>query len=66
MKTSTQSPLATIAIHALAEISAAKAAFDRGEINLFAALDVIVVAADTYRAALRHNRPRPRIRRDAA
>lgn len=66
MKTSKTASLAMIAVHAMAEIAAAKAAFDRGETNLFDALDAIVVSADAYRAAMLHKRPRPRIRRDAA
>ena len=35
----------------VAEIKAATAAFDRGESNMFEALDSIIVAVEAYRAA---------------
>lgn len=44
-------PLTTTAILTLAEIKAATEAFDRGETNVFEALDAVVVAIEAYRAA---------------
>lgn len=52
MKTSVSVPFATTAIFTLAAIKAAIEAFDRGESNMFDALDGIVVAVDAYRAAV--------------
>jgi nitrate reductase NapAB chaperone NapD len=43
--------LATTAIHTLAAIRTAAETFDNGEINVFDALDSIVVAVEAYRAA---------------
>ena len=42
--------LAAHAVLALAEIKAASAAFDRGDMNIFAAVDAIVIACEAYRA----------------
>ena len=50
MKKPMSVPFATTAILALAEIKAAVEAFDRGESNVFDALDVIIVAVEAYRA----------------
>ena len=50
---------ARIAILAMAEIKAAAEAFDRGDTNLFDALDAIVVAIEDYQAKVR-------LRREAA
>jgi hypothetical protein len=41
----------TTAVLALAEIKAAIEAFDRGETNVFDALDAIIVAVETQRTA---------------
>jgi hypothetical protein len=41
----------TIAVLALAEIKAAIEAFDRGETNVFDALDAIIVAVENQRTA---------------
>lgn len=40
-----------LAILTLAEIKAATDAFDRGEANVFDALDAIIAAVEAYRAA---------------
>lgn len=56
MKTPDLVPLVKAALLALAEIKAATEAFDRGEENVFDALDAIVVAIDAYRAAARVGR----------
>lgn len=55
-----QSP-SGFAILALAEIKSATDAFDRGESNVFDALDVIVAVVEAYRAT-----SLPEVRRDAA
>ena len=52
MKKTTTAPLATTAILTLAEIKAAIEAFDRGHSNAFDAMDAVVVAVKSYRAAL--------------
>ena len=44
---------AAIAILALAEIRAATDVFDRGEANVFDALDAVTVSVESYRAAIR-------------
>jgi hypothetical protein len=49
------------AVLVMAEIKAATDAFDRGDINVFDALDVVVAAVEEYRAAARSDK-----RRDAA
>jgi len=51
MKMAKPNPLAKSAIHTMAEIKAATEAFDRGETNVFDALDAVVVAIEAYRAA---------------
>jgi hypothetical protein len=43
----------TAAVLTLAEIKAAVERFDRGETNVFDALDAIVVEVEAYRAAVR-------------
>lgn len=47
---------AEIAILALAEIRAATDVFDRGEANVFDALDAVTVSVESYRAAMRRHR----------
>lgn len=47
---------AAIAILALAEIRAATDVFDRGEANVFDALDAVTVSVESYRAAMRRHR----------
>ena len=54
-------PSPAAAILTLAEIKAAVEAFDRGESNVFDALDAIIVAVEAQQAAAR-----PEPRRDAA
>ncbi len=44
------------AILALAEIKAATEAFDRGDANVFDALDAILIAVEAYRATVRTKR----------
>lgn len=43
-------PLAKNAVLVLAEIKAATEAFDRGETNVYDALDAIIVAVEAYRS----------------
>ncbi|MFM8291031.1 MAG: hypothetical protein ACKOC4_04945 [Planctomycetia bacterium] len=59
-------PFATTAVLTLAEIKAAVEAFDRGESNVFDALDVIVVAVEAYRTATVEKPGRNRADRKAA
>ena len=66
MKKPMSVPFATTAILTLAEIKAAVEAFDRGESNVFDALDVIVVAVEAYRAATVEKPGRKRAERKAA
>ena len=48
---------ATLAVaEIVAEIKAVTAAFDRGESNMFDALDAIIVAVEAYRAAAQPRR----------
>jgi len=49
------------AVLTLSEIKAAVEVFDRGETNVFDAMDAIVVEVEAYRAAIR-----PENRREAA
>jgi hypothetical protein len=51
MKKSRSLPAAKSAIITLAKIQAAAEAFDRGDTNVFDALDQIAVAIDAYRNA---------------
>jgi hypothetical protein len=44
----------TLALFTLTEIKAAAEGFDRGDTNVFDALDEIVVAVATYQQAVRH------------
>lgn len=53
------------AIFALAEVKSAVAAFDRGDLNVFAALDAILVAAE-FRPVVTQADREPRRRRRAA
>jgi hypothetical protein len=46
-------PLATTALLAIAEVKAATEAFNRGDANLFDALDAIAVAIQMFQAAAR-------------
>ena len=55
---------ATTAILTLADIKAAADAFERGEVNVFDALDATAVAIEAYEATAREATARPR--RDAA
>ncbi len=60
----TNKTLATLtkrAVLVMAEIKAATDAFNRGEINVFDAMDAIVMEVEAYRAATRSDK-----RRDAA
>lgn len=57
---------AKAAVLALAEIKAAVEAFDRGEINVFAALDAVLAAAADRPAVARGCRAVARPRRRAA
>ena len=66
MKKPTSIPLATTAILTLAEIKAALEAFDRGESNVFEALDAISAAVEVHQAALARDLRREPRRRDAA
>lgn len=50
-----QSP-AAMAIFALAEIKGATQAFDKGQTNVFDALDAIVVAIEAYRSGVAKRR----------
>lgn len=51
MKTPQSVPFATTAILTLAEIKAAVESFDRGNSNVFDALDAIILALEAHRAA---------------
>ena len=66
MKKPVSVPFATSAILTLAEIKTAVEAFDRGESNVFDALDVIVVAVEAYRAAAGEKPALKRAEREAA
>lgn len=66
MKKPISVPFATTAILTLAEIKAAVEAFDRGESNVFDALDAIIVAVEAHQAAMVHDARREPRRRDAA
>ena len=66
MKTPISALFATHAILTLAEIKAATEAFDRGESNVFDALEAIIVAVEAHQSALGgRSQPEPQ-RRDAA
>jgi hypothetical protein len=56
----------TATILTLAEIKAAVEAFDRGDTNVFDALDTIIVAIEAYQAAIAQPVKRNDRRRDAA
>lgn len=58
-------PSAPLAVCTLADIKAAAEAFDRGEANVFEALDAIRVAIEAWEATRRAVQPRRR-GRDAA
>lgn len=66
MKKSISVPLATTAILTLADIKAAVDVFDRGESNVFDALDAIIVAVDAHQAATVDAAEQERRPRDAA
>lgn len=66
MKMSDTLPIAKTAILALAEIKAAAEAFDRGDANLFEALDTIVAAVEAYQAAANDEAKRHQRQRRAA
>ena len=55
-----------ISILTLAEIKAAVLAFDHGDMNVFDALDAVVVAIETHRSNVERAVRRERQRRDAA
>ena len=61
MTKATPTHRAHAAMLTIAEIKAAAEAFDRGDSNLYDALDSIIAAVEAYRSA---SRPEPR--RDAA
>jgi hypothetical protein len=52
MKTPISVPFATTAILTLTEVKAAVERFDGGDVNVFDALDAIVVAVDAYQVAM--------------
>jgi hypothetical protein len=56
MKMPNALPISKSAILAIAEIKAATAAFDRGETNVFDALDVIAVAVVAHQNAMASRR----------
>jgi hypothetical protein len=56
MKMEKPHPLAKSAMLTMAEIKAATEAFERGETNVFDALDAVVVAIEAYRASERLRR----------
>lgn len=66
MKKPLSIPFATTAILALADIKTAIEAFDRGESNVFDAVDTIGAALETYRAVAGGERSEAVPRRDAA
>ena len=66
MSKSMRTHLAHVAILTLAEIKAAADAFDRGDSNVFDALDSIAVAVEAYRVAVPGRSRRGRPRRGAA
>ena len=66
MKKPISLPFAGTAICTIAQIKAAVEAFDRGQSNVFDALDVIVVAVEAYRAASTEKAGRKRVNRKAA
>ena len=59
-------PSPAAAILTLAEIKAAVEVFDRGDTNVFDALDAIIVAVEAHQAAMAHETRREPRRRDAA
>lgn len=61
MQPACSQPSPAAAILAIAEIKAATEAFDRGDANVFDALDAIIVAVEAHQAVAR-----PESRRDAA
>ena len=66
MKKPVSVPFARTAVCTIAEIKAAVEAFDRGQSNVFDALDVIVVAVEAYRATTMKKAGRKRTNRKAA
>ena len=59
-------PYAKAAVITLAEIKAAVERFDRGDSNVFDALDAIIVAVEAHQAAMARSVQRTDRRRDAA
>lgn len=66
MKTPTVMPLAQNAVLTIGEIKTATEAFDRGEANVFDAMDAIIVAVEAYQAAAAAKPTQTARRRDAA
>lgn len=66
MKTPISVPFAMNAILTLAEIKAAVEAFDRGDANVFDALDAILVAVEAHQAVTAGTSWRDKRGRDAA
>ena len=66
MKKAIVAPFAKTAICTLAKIKAAVEAFDRGESNVFDALDAITVAVEARQAAMADPARREQRGRDAA
>jgi hypothetical protein len=66
MNTSKKMPLAKAAILTLAEIKTAVERFDRGDTNVFDALDAIVVSVEAHQAGKARDVQRKGRRRDAA
>ena len=66
MKTPPTIPLVKAAILTLAEIKAAAEAFDRGESNVFEALDAIVIAIKAHQSAVSNEHNQSVRRQNAA
>lgn len=66
MKTPVSVPFSTTAILALAEIKAAVESFDRGDSNVFDALDAVIVAIEAHRAATASDSLQEHRQQDAA
>ncbi len=66
MKKTDMNSFTKAVILTLAEIKAALEAFDRGESNVFDALDAITVEVEAHQAAMAHEARRDPRRRDAA
>ena len=66
MKKATAIPPSVTAVLMLAEIKCAMDAFDRGDTNVFEAIDSIAIAVEAYRAAANKTERRSRKSRKAA